>query len=89
MGSVHSFFVGIFKSCFVTLRYLIGYVTHVFIQEDISESNQDLVNTFQDEIGPIKDKPHLLNVGIQDSVLLKNIMKAKWNLKTQEVINKI
>ncbi|WP_422851056.1 hypothetical protein [Bacillus cereus] len=28
-----------------------GYVTHIFIQEDINESNQDQVNIFQDEIG--------------------------------------
>lgn len=32
--------------------HLIGYVTHFFIQEDISGSKQNQVNTFQDEIGP-------------------------------------
>ncbi|EJQ22216.1 hypothetical protein [Bacillus cereus] len=38
-------------SSLVVIGILIGYVTHVFIQEDISDSNQDQVNTFQDGIG--------------------------------------
>jgi hypothetical protein len=37
-------------SSLVIIGVLIGYVTHVFIQEDISKSNHDQVNTFQDGI---------------------------------------
>ncbi|MBJ7967355.1 MULTISPECIES: hypothetical protein [Bacillus] len=44
-------------SSLVVIGILIGYVTHVFIQEDISDSNQDQVNTFQDEIGPNQRHP--------------------------------
>ncbi|HFK1663461.1 MULTISPECIES: hypothetical protein [Bacillus cereus group] len=47
----------------VILGILIGYVTHIFIQEDISESNQDLVNTFQDEIGPNQRQPSFIEGG--------------------------
>lgn len=61
----------------VIIDISIGYVTHVFIQEDISESNQDQVNIFQEEIGPKQRQSSFIEGGIQDSVLLKNVLKAK------------
>ncbi|MFE6139316.1 hypothetical protein [Bacillus sp. NPDC057893] len=36
-------------SSLVIIGILMGYVTNVIIQDDISESDQDQVNTFQDE----------------------------------------
>ncbi|PEO56792.1 hypothetical protein COI41_30780 [Bacillus toyonensis] len=50
-------------SSLVILGILIGYVTHVFFQEDISESNQDQVNTFQDEVGPNQRQPSFIKGG--------------------------
>ncbi|AFU17597.1 hypothetical protein ABEX53_12895 [Bacillus toyonensis] len=50
-------------SSLVILGILIGYVTHVFIQENISESNQDQVNTFHDEIGPNQRQPSFIEGG--------------------------
>ncbi|PEN43010.1 hypothetical protein CN630_28270 [Bacillus wiedmannii] len=47
----------------VIIGILIGYVTHVFIQEDISESNQDQVNIFQDEIGLKQRQPSFIEGG--------------------------
>ncbi len=38
---------------------IIGYVTHVMIQKDISEFNQDQVDTFQDEITSNQSPPFI------------------------------
>ncbi|MDA2452291.1 MULTISPECIES: hypothetical protein [Bacillus] len=53
----------VFCGSLVIIGILIGYVTHVFIQEDISESNQDQVNIFQDEIGPKQRNPSFIEGG--------------------------
>ena len=47
----------------VIIGILIGYVTHFFIQEDISGFNQNQVNTFQDEIGPNQRQPLFIEGG--------------------------
>ncbi|TXR72679.1 hypothetical protein DN400_19235 [Bacillus sp. AR8-1] len=50
-------------SVLVIIGISIGYVTHVFIQEDISESSQNQVNTFQDEIGSNQRQPSFIEGG--------------------------
>ncbi|MGN7895025.1 hypothetical protein ACTJJY_23480 [Bacillus sp. 22475] len=53
----------VFCGILVIIGISIGYVTHVFIQEDISESNQDQVNIFQDEIGSKQRHPSFIEGG--------------------------
>ncbi|MFD6511100.1 hypothetical protein [Bacillus sp. NPDC060175] len=50
-------------SSLIIIGILIGYVTHVIIQDDISESNQDQVNTFQDEKNSNQRQPSFIEGG--------------------------
>ncbi|HDX9492808.1 MULTISPECIES: hypothetical protein [Bacillus cereus group] len=53
----------VFCSSLVIIGILIGYVTHVIIQEDISESNQEQVNTYQDGIDSNRRQPPSIEGG--------------------------
>ncbi|MBZ4225804.1 hypothetical protein [Bacillus wiedmannii] len=50
-------------SMLVIIGISIGYVTHVIIQEDISESNQEQVNTYQDGIDSNQRQPSSIEGG--------------------------
>ncbi|MED3068645.1 hypothetical protein P4310_24595 [Bacillus thuringiensis] len=70
-------------SSLVILGILIGYVTHVFIQEDIRESNQDQVNTFQDEIGPNQRQPSFIEGGNPGHGTTKEYNEGEVEYKSQ------
>ncbi|MFE0506305.1 hypothetical protein ACWF7H_14325 [Peribacillus butanolivorans] len=50
-------------SILVIIGILIGYVTHVITQENISESNEEQVNTFQDGIDSNQRQPSSIEGG--------------------------
>ncbi|EJV73354.1 hypothetical protein [Bacillus cereus] len=50
-------------SSLVIIGILIGYVTHSIIQEDISESNQEQVNTYQNEVDSNQRHPSFIEGG--------------------------
>ncbi|HDR4463801.1 TPA: hypothetical protein QCV70_004360 [Bacillus cereus] len=50
-------------SSLVIIGILIGYITHVIIQEDVSESNQEQVNTYQDGIDSNRRHPSSIEGG--------------------------
>lgn len=50
-------------SSLVIIGILIGYVTHVIIQEDISESNQEQVNTYPGGIDSNRRQPSSIEDG--------------------------